>query len=126
MLWVRPCAEPVIRNPTVCVEPCAQSIRNVNVCSYEVHTEGDSFTVAFHEVEDALRWCSTVQVRLQNMTWPVVLTGSPPPLLPGPSRRFNSSFSSSAMRSRRINCLVAGFALAIGWACMVHDALNLE
>lgn len=37
---------------------------------YEVKTEGDSFTVAFHEADDALKWCSQVQVSLQSLSWP--------------------------------------------------------
>mmetsp|Transcript_5163 Transcript_5163/g.9384 ORF Transcript_5163/g.9384 Transcript_5163/m.9384 type:complete len:728 (-) Transcript_5163:204-2387(-) len=47
---------------------------------YEVHTEGDSFTVAFHEAEDALRWCSSVQTSLHSLAWPsVFITGQTPP-----------------------------------------------
>lgn len=33
---------------------------------YEVHTEGDSFIVAFHEAEDALKWCFLVQMSLHD------------------------------------------------------------
>jgi class 3 adenylate cyclase len=47
---------------------------------YEVHTEGDSFTVAFHEAEDALRWCSSVQTSLHYLAWPsVFIPGQTPP-----------------------------------------------
>eukprot|EP00242_Pyramimonas_sp_CCMP2087_P005329 CAMPEP_0198201712 /NCGR_PEP_ID=MMETSP1445-20131203/4693_1 /TAXON_ID=36898 /ORGANISM="Pyramimonas sp., Strain CCMP2087" /LENGTH=242 /DNA_ID=CAMNT_0043872267 /DNA_START=41 /DNA_END=766 /DNA_ORIENTATION=- len=38
---------------------------------YEVFTEGDSFTVTFHEANDALKWCSLVQQRLNDLDWPI-------------------------------------------------------
>eukprot|EP00873_Tetraselmis_striata_P029058 jgi/Tetstr1/449322/TSEL_003837.t1 len=44
---------------------------------YEVHTEGDSFTVAFHEAEDALRWCSMVQTSLHSLEWPPDIAAGP-------------------------------------------------
>jgi len=44
---------------------------------YEVHTEGDSFTVAFHEAEDAMKWCASVQESLQSLTWPAVFSSAP-------------------------------------------------
>jgi len=39
-------------------------------CGYECSTEGDSFTVAFHNVVDAICWCSDAQVGLLSLDWP--------------------------------------------------------
>jgi len=44
-----------------CLEKCI---------GYEVFTEGDSFTVAFHEPDHALKWCSLVQQHLNSLDWP--------------------------------------------------------
>eukprot|EP00951_Prasinocladus_malaysianus_P026837 scaffold239268_cov36-Prasinocladus_malaysianus.AAC.2 len=46
---------------------------------YEVHTEGDSFTVTFHEASDALKWCAKVQQRLQKLPWPSNLRNTTTP-----------------------------------------------
>mmetsp|Transcript_24881 Transcript_24881/g.78734 ORF Transcript_24881/g.78734 Transcript_24881/m.78734 type:complete len:1756 (+) Transcript_24881:378-5645(+) len=37
---------------------------------FEVTTEGDSFTVVFHEPQDALAWCCQVQAALMDVEWP--------------------------------------------------------
>ncbi|KAK9869016.1 hypothetical protein WJX84_000276 [Apatococcus fuscideae] len=40
---------------------------------YEVTTEGDSFTMAFHDPIDAVAWCMHVQQRLLKEEWPMRL-----------------------------------------------------
>ncbi|KAL3161919.1 hypothetical protein ABBQ38_009004 [Trebouxia sp. C0009 RCD-2024] len=40
---------------------------------YEVTTEGDSFTMAFHDPVDAVRYCLHVQQRLLKEQWPIKL-----------------------------------------------------
>ncbi|KAK9863985.1 hypothetical protein WJX84_001650 [Apatococcus fuscideae] len=40
---------------------------------YEVTTEGDSFTMAFHDPIDAVAWCMHVQQRLLKEEWPTRL-----------------------------------------------------
>lgn len=39
-------------------------------CGYEVTTEGDSFTIAFHDPLDAIQYCLAAQVELLQQTWP--------------------------------------------------------
>mmetsp|Transcript_12468 Transcript_12468/g.31404 ORF Transcript_12468/g.31404 Transcript_12468/m.31404 type:complete len:686 (-) Transcript_12468:107-2164(-) len=57
-----------------CLRQCIQECHG-----YEVHTEGDSFTVAFHEAEEALHWCVRVQTTLQAQPWPSKLTAAAGP-----------------------------------------------
>ncbi|CAG9466944.1 unnamed protein product [Pedinophyceae sp. YPF-701] len=37
---------------------------------YEIQTEGDSFTIAFHDTEDAVMWCIATQQALSTADWP--------------------------------------------------------
>mmetsp|Transcript_6006 Transcript_6006/g.20483 ORF Transcript_6006/g.20483 Transcript_6006/m.20483 type:complete len:1835 (+) Transcript_6006:197-5701(+) len=42
-------------------------------CAYECSTEGDSFTLAFHDPVDAVGYCVDVQEKLMKENWPEVL-----------------------------------------------------
>ncbi|KAK9811314.1 hypothetical protein WJX72_001645 [[Myrmecia] bisecta] len=46
-------------------------------CGYEVTTEGDSFTLAFHDAVDAVCWCLHAQQGLLRARWPVKLALHP-------------------------------------------------
>ncbi len=46
-------------------------------CGYEVTTEGDSFTIAFHDAFDATAWALHVQTALLNAAWPEALLSHP-------------------------------------------------
>lgn len=39
-------------------------------CGYEVTTEGDSFTIAFHDPLDAIQYCLAAQLELLQQDWP--------------------------------------------------------
>eukprot|EP00877_Chromochloris_zofingiensis_P009839 jgi/Chrzof1/5108/Cz15g11210.t1 len=39
-------------------------------CGYEVTTEGDSFTVAFHDAFDAVAWSLHMQQAMLEAEWP--------------------------------------------------------
>lgn len=39
-------------------------------CGYEVTTEGDSFTIAFHDPLDAIQYCLAAQTELLQQDWP--------------------------------------------------------
>ncbi|GMH94043.1 hypothetical protein TrVE_jg6168 [Triparma verrucosa] len=44
---------------------------------YEVSSEGDCFTIAFHNAEDAINWGFSVQSQLLQTTWPAELLQHP-------------------------------------------------
>ncbi|DBA91536.1 TPA: hypothetical protein ACH3X1_003159 [Trebouxia sp. C0004] len=46
-------------------------------CGYEVATEGDAFTMAFHDPIDAIAWALNVQHRLLLLPWPAELLDHP-------------------------------------------------
>jgi len=48
-----------------CLRQCIKACQG-----YEVCTEGDSFTVAFHDPDEAVEWCCMVQEALQGLSWP--------------------------------------------------------
>uniref|UniRef100_A0A061RZV5 Adenylate cyclase n=1 Tax=Tetraselmis sp. GSL018 TaxID=582737 RepID=A0A061RZV5_9CHLO len=48
-----------------CLRHCLKACQG-----YEVCTEGDSFTVAFHDPDEAVEWCCMVQEALQGLSWP--------------------------------------------------------
>jgi class 3 adenylate cyclase len=42
-------------------------------CGYEVTTEGDSFTIAFHDAFDAVCWSLAMQQAMLEADWPEAL-----------------------------------------------------
>uniref|UniRef100_A0A061RJW5 Adenylate cyclase n=1 Tax=Tetraselmis sp. GSL018 TaxID=582737 RepID=A0A061RJW5_9CHLO len=72
-----------------CLRQCIKDCQG-----YEVCTEGDSFTIAFHDPDEAVEWCCMVQEALQGLRWP-------PPIGSGAGGSFDLPSWHGKKRSRR-------------------------
>ena len=59
------------------VGSCSQVCNSVLLRMMQVATEGDAFTMAFHDPIDAIAWALNVQHRLLLLPWPAELLQHP-------------------------------------------------
>ncbi len=59
------------------ITPSKDSSVEPVLCVLQVATEGDAFTMAFHDPIDAIAWALNVQHRLLLLPWPAELLDHP-------------------------------------------------
>ena len=84
---------------------------------YLSFTEGDAFFVAFHSVQDAVRWALLVQERLLDLAWPAEL-------LAHPSASVAHGEASSGEGGRAL--LFRGLRVRVGLHCQGEGGLGAD